>query len=158
VGDGAARNRIALHSSTLGSGAVIKHLHYVEYEDMPLVFNNVRLLVLPSHSEGLPNVVIEAMACGTPVLATDVGAIPDIIEDGDNGFLLKSSDPNLIAERITGLLGDPSRLESVGANASSFIERRFSLEATRATWRTLFSAVCPSDPAKIASSKPQDSR
>ncbi|MHA1684988.1 MAG: glycosyltransferase, partial [Candidatus Heimdallarchaeaceae archaeon] len=74
--------------------------------------------------------MLEAMACSTPVLATPVGAIPDIIKDGETGFLLKSNDPEHIADRIVELLGKPKLLEKVSVNAYNYVRENFSYEKT----------------------------
>ncbi|WGI17651.1 glycosyltransferase family 4 protein [Methanonatronarchaeum sp. AMET-Sl] len=80
-----------------------EYIHYegwIEHNHLPGYLNELKVLALPSHSEGLPNIMLEAMACGTPVLASPVGSIPDIIEDGENGFILKENTPEGIAEKI----------------------------------------------------------
>jgi glycosyltransferase involved in cell wall biosynthesis len=101
----------------------------------------MKLLVLPSYTEGLPNIVLEAMACGTVVLATPVGAIPDIIKDGETGFLLKSNDPKHIAERILELLNKPELLDKVSINAYNYVRKNFSYEKTLDAWRKILSEL-----------------
>ena len=103
--------------------------------------NEMRLLVLPSYSEGLPHVILEAMACGVPVLATPVGAIPDVIKDCETGFLLKSNDPRHVAERIVDLLNKPELLEKVSVNAYNFVRENFSYEKTLESWRRILSEL-----------------
>jgi len=61
----------------------------VDHQELTGYLNEFKVLILPSYTEGLPGVILEAMACGTPVLITGVGSIPDIIDDHVNGFLLR---------------------------------------------------------------------
>jgi len=75
-------------------------------------YNEMKLFVLPTHLDAFPTSILEAMACGTPVLATPVGAIPDVIADEGTGFLLESTAPERIAQRITMIL-DYGELERV---------------------------------------------
>jgi glycosyltransferase involved in cell wall biosynthesis len=113
----------------------------IPHEDVPQYLNKMKLLVLPSYTEGLPNIVLEAMACGTPVLATPVGAIPDIVKDNETGFLLKSNDPRHIAERIIELINKPELLEKVSVNAYNFVRENFSYEKTLESWRRILSEL-----------------
>jgi glycosyltransferase involved in cell wall biosynthesis len=99
--------------------------------------STVKLLVIPSKIEGEPQIMIEAMSCGTPVLATPVGAIPSIIKDGVNGFLLKSDDHKHIADTILELLDKQDLLEKVSVNAYNYIKENFSYEKTLEAWRKI---------------------
>jgi glycosyltransferase involved in cell wall biosynthesis len=114
---------------------------WIPHEDVPRVLNELKLLVLPSFTEGLPNIILEAMACGTPVLVTSVGAILDVIKDGETGFLLRSNDPKRIAERIIELLNKPELLEKVSVNAYNFVRENFSYEKTLESWRRMLSEL-----------------
>jgi glycosyltransferase involved in cell wall biosynthesis len=71
------------------------------------IFHAMDLLVLPSLTEGLPNVVLEAFTCAKPVIATGVGGVPEIVEDGINGLLLPKGKPNLLVESIKKLAASP---------------------------------------------------
>ncbi|MHA1833641.1 MAG: glycosyltransferase family 4 protein [Candidatus Baldrarchaeia archaeon] len=116
----------------------INLMGWVPHKSIPRYLNEFKILVLPSYTEGLPNVVLEAMACGTPVLATPVGVIPNIIKDGETGFLLKSNYPKHIAERIIELLDKPELLEKVSVNAYNYVRENFSYEKTLEAWRKIF--------------------
>ncbi len=116
-----------------------KYVHmrkWVPHEELPAVLNSLRLLVIPSFSEGLPNIMLEAMACGTPVLASRVGAIRDTIKDGENGFLIRDNAPISIAEGISRALSK-SDIDSVVEKASSMIDQEFSFEKAVAKWRDI---------------------
>jgi len=97
---------------------------FIPQDDLPKYFNLMRLFVLPSYSEGMPNIVLESMACGTPVLATPVGGISDIINDEETGFIMESNSPECIAENILRALNNP-KLEKISENGINLIEREF---------------------------------
>ena len=73
---------------------------WIPHDELPDYSNMLKLIVLPSYTEGLPNIMLEVMACGTPVLATPVGAIPDVINDGENRFLMENNSQECIAENV----------------------------------------------------------
>jgi len=104
---------------------------------MPAALNECKLIVVPSRTEGLPNIVLEAMACGTPVLAAAVGGIPDIITDGENGFLLPNNTPECIADNILRSLRNPS-LRRVADNASDRVGSEFTFEKAVDRYRRVF--------------------
>ena len=84
------------------------------------------LLVIPSFSEGLPNVLLEAMACGIPVIASSVGGIPEVIND-KNGVLIPPGDHNRMSDEIMDLVGDKKRMKRLKVNAQSTISSFFEL-------------------------------
>ena len=104
-------------------------LGWIAEEELPIFLNALRLLILPTHHvEGLPTFVLEAMACGTPVLATPVGAIPDVVTNEVTGFLLESTAPERIAQRVTIIL-NYRELEKVADNAESLIRQKYTRTA-----------------------------
>lgn len=110
------------------------------HEEVSNYLNRMKLLVLPSHTEGLPNIVLEAMACGSPVLATKVGSIPDIIRDGETGFILKDNSPEAIAKAVTAALCDP-RLDEIVTKARQLVEREYSYEAALERYKVILGTV-----------------
>lgn len=100
---------------------------WIPHDRVADYLNEIKLLVLPSYSEGLPTIVLEAMACGTPVLATPVGAVPDIIKDGETGFIMENNSPECIAQNIIRVLNYPN-LEQIAQNARALVEREFTFE------------------------------
>ena len=80
-----------------------------------------------ARADTFPNAVIEAMACGTPVVATSVGGIPEQIDDGRTGFLTPPGDADVMADRIVALLSDSSLLTEISANASKLAREKFDL-------------------------------
>jgi len=140
-GQGSLAHKVEKIIEARGLEANVKLTGWIPHEDVPRYLNELKILVLPSFTEGLPNILLEAMACRTPVLATTVGAIPDIIKDGENGFLLKTNDPRHIAERIIELLNKPDLLEKVSINAYNYVRENFSYEKTLEAWRKILSEL-----------------
>ncbi len=106
------------------------------------LYGTMDLFVFPSLWDGLPNAVLEAMACARPVVATRVGGIGDAIEDGVSGFLVEPAGLDAFPERVLELLADdPARLAQVGVAARERVARAFTVEAERdahlAVWRGL---------------------
>lgn len=113
---------------------------WISHDDLPRYLNQLHLLVLPSYTEGLPNIMLEAMACGTPVLATPVGAIPDIIIDGKTGFIMENNSPECIAENVIRALNSPD-LERIAENGRRFVEENFTFESTVARWKEVLEEI-----------------
>ena len=137
VGDGPLKHMILkkISKAQMENNVIIKN--WIPHDDLPSVYNNLKLLIIPSHTEGLPNVLLEAMACGTPVLATPVGAIPDIIKDGETGFIMKDNSPVCIAENIIRVI-EYQNLEKIAINAKKMVEIEFTLESTVKQWKRIF--------------------
>ncbi|MDQ6659502.1 MAG: glycosyltransferase, partial [Chloroflexota bacterium] len=96
--------------------------------DIPSQLHRGSLAVLPSRWEGMPNAVLEAMACSLPCVATRVSGSEDIIQHGVNGLLVEPEDYHGMAEALLTLLCDPALVKKYGYAARETIERHYSLE------------------------------
>jgi glycosyltransferase involved in cell wall biosynthesis len=110
-------------------------------DDVWTAINRFSVGVLSSLSEGMPNAVLEVMLTGRPVVATAVGGVPEVIEDGETGHLVKPRDPNAMAAAIAGLLKDPARAARMGAAARAYVLRTHGVDTMVdsfvALWTTL---------------------
>jgi glycosyltransferase involved in cell wall biosynthesis len=107
VGDGEEREDLESLSDSLGIRDRVDFVGRTPHENIPDYLSQADIFVLPSVSEGFPVVILEAMACGLPIVATRVGGVPDIIEDGVNGCLVESGDFLGLAKKILFLLKNP---------------------------------------------------
>lgn len=112
AGDGPLRSEL---EDRIAERGMADRVHLLGYRnDIPRVMEASELLVLPSFREGTPLVIIEAMASGLPVVATDVAGIPEQVADGESGYLVPPGDPDSLAEQIERLLHDPKTREAFG--------------------------------------------
>lgn len=127
VGDGELYNMIISEISASGYHENIQLYKWVPHNEVAKYLNELKLIVIPSYSEGLPNIMLEAMACGVPVLAAPVGSIKDIIVDGVNGFIMEDNSPDCIAKNIMRALNYPC-LDKIVINAHDLVINNFSFE------------------------------
>jgi glycosyltransferase involved in cell wall biosynthesis len=109
-----------------------------ELRDVAAVLARARMFVLPSLSEGTPLTVLEAMACGLPVVATRVGGIPDVVIEGETGLLVPAADPPALAEAVLSLWRDPERGEAMGKAGRKRTEEWFDVRQMVANYETLY--------------------
>jgi glycosyltransferase involved in cell wall biosynthesis len=138
VGKGLLKNEIRSILEVPIASNMVQIIESVPEEAFPDLLNELRLYILPSHSEGLPNTILEAMASGTPTLATPVGAISDVISQEETGFLLTSYNPKHIARTIIDLISKPTLLERVSINSQRYVIENFSYEKTLESWRKMY--------------------
>jgi len=136
IGDGPLSSEIRNKLENNNIQRKVKLTGLVPLNKIPDYLNDLRLLILPSDSEGLPGVILEAMACGTPVLATPVGAIPDTIKDGETGFILENNSPECIARNIMRALKHPG-LTKITKKARGLIEQNYTYETVVDNYRQI---------------------
>lgn len=136
VGDGALRQELRRMISACSLDAHVRLIGAVPHEQLRLWYNAADLFCLASRSEGWPNVVVESLACGTPVVATAVGGIPEIISSESLGCLVNSGDRQ-IAEIVRDALGRTWRSHEI----VSYMEQRTWERAARSVIRNLEFAV-----------------
>lgn len=115
VGDGPERAALEARVAALGLADSVTFEGTVP--DAGRLFTGVQFGLLTSHSEGLPNVVLEAMAAGVPVVATAVGGVVELVEDGVTGLLVPPADPPALAAAIATMVEDPARRAAMGLAA-----------------------------------------
>ena len=96
--------------------------------DVPELLSECAVSVLPSLSEGLSNTLLESMAAGAPVVATNVGGNPEVVQEGSTGFLVPPRDPDALADRICRVLNDRSLAARLGEAGRRRVVEHFSME------------------------------
>ena len=116
--------------------------HQVEFkgasEDVGEVYRQADILVLTSDYEGTPNVVLEAMASGLPVVATRVGGVPEIVQHERTGYVADPEDENSMVEALLNLIGNSRLREEMGRRARTYIEANHSLESLPVSLESLY--------------------
>jgi len=113
--------------------------------DVVPIIKNCAVCVLCSDSEGLSNAIIEYLGCGRPVVCTDTGGNPELVQDGVNGFLVPVGDVSALANRIVCLLGDDRLSESMSAHAVTTFAGRFTVERMVAQHEQLYAFLLGED-------------
>jgi glycosyltransferase involved in cell wall biosynthesis len=102
-----------------------RFLGFVSRERLVELYQHATVYVIPSHYEGLPTVLLEAMACGCPIVATSVSGNLDVLTSGHDGLLIPPKSPDNMADAVIRLLDDPNLRKKLGINAYNTIKKRF---------------------------------
>ncbi|WP_436910724.1 glycosyltransferase family 4 protein [Halosimplex marinum] len=137
IGDGDLREWLEAELADEIEAGQVEMRGWVDHDDVPAELDRLRLVVLPSEpTEGLPTTILEALACGTPVYATPVSGVPDVVRDGETGFLMDSTDPDDIRRELLAVL-DREDLPAISRNGRELIESEYSFEAAQERYRTI---------------------
>jgi D-inositol-3-phosphate glycosyltransferase len=115
--------RLTQLRAELGIGDLVTFLGAKDQDTLVYYYSSAEMVVMPSHYESFGMVALEAMACGTPVIGSDVGGLSFSIEDGFNGYLVPGKDPETLADKIALLLRRPSLRDHLGEQAIHWVER-----------------------------------
>ncbi len=126
AGDGSLRQELERQACQLGLQERVRFLGYTP--DVQELFGESAFLVHTSDAEGCPNVILEAMACGRAVVATDAGETPQLVEDGKTGFVVPRTDRTLFAQRMDLLIRDRELCRRMGEAGRVKAEREFGLD------------------------------
>jgi glycosyltransferase involved in cell wall biosynthesis len=140
VGDGVGFDEVARRVRAMGLEPSVRLTGF--RRDVPQVMAALDVLALPSiRSEAIPQVIPQALAVGTPVVASTVGGSPELIRDGENGRLVAPGDARALADAILALLGEPERARAMARAGQAMVRERYTIDATMArttaVYRTL---------------------
>ena len=134
MGDGPLKDKLERLAGEMSLTANITFMGYVKYSLLPQYLKGADIFVLPSLSEGFPVAIPEAMAACKPVVASNVGGIPDVVTDGVTGFLVAPENPEQLADKIVYLIEHPEEGERMGKAGRKLVEERF-------TWDNIAEAI-----------------
>jgi glycosyltransferase involved in cell wall biosynthesis len=148
VGDGPDRDELVALATAEGirERVVFAGLR----NDVDVVLRAADVLALSSRTEALPTVVLEAMATGLPVVATQVGGVPELVDAGRNALLVPPNDVEALADAIKRLADSPDTRRTMGALSRTIVESRFRLERMCEEREAFFEKMMDSSPARVA--------
>jgi len=138
AGDGEERKAIENKISSMELKEEVHLLGNVTHNRLPQILNAADIFILTSVAEGLPNAILEAMACGLPVVATNVGGIHEVVKSGVNGFLIDTRQPRDVAKALSQAL---KKQEALGRGAIVTIKKNYSIESVSRKTESLFEEV-----------------
>lgn len=128
----AEMTRLQALCSDLGLNEYVKFLGKKSQDSLPYYYSAAEVVVLPSHYESFGMVALEAMACGTPVVASQVGGLAYLIKEGETGFFVPDQEPDALSERLMQLLQDDELRQQMGDQAAEYAqEYRWEIIAER---------------------------
>jgi glycosyltransferase involved in cell wall biosynthesis len=159
VGDGPLRADLEARIARLDLGDAVSLRGAVRHEEIAGLLAGATAVVQPSvtqadgQMEGIPVALMEAMACGVPVVSTRLSGIPELVREGEGGLLVPERDPEALADAMARIAGDPSLAARLGAGARRIVERDFDLAANVDALEALLSGAASSARASASSAR-----
>ncbi len=136
IGSGPLEKKLKENVNTLG---LYNHVIFEKYyENIAEIYQNINLFVLPSLTEGIPAVLLEAMAFGVPIVATSVGGVPEMIEDGISGVLVPPKDSEALAEGVIKVYKNSVFASEISKNARSRFEKYFTADVMACQYEKVY--------------------
>ena len=132
AGDGSERPFLEARAAELGVSDAVRFLGAVEHDRMARLYDEADVFCLPSYAEGVPVVLMEAMAMKVPVVATAIMGVPELVEDGKSGLLVPPARPDELASALVRLLRDPALRERMGEEARGRVSADYDAHASAA--------------------------
>jgi glycosyltransferase involved in cell wall biosynthesis len=150
IGDGPDRMALEQRADKMGLASRVDFVGSKSQTEVADLLGEADVFVLPSYAEGVPVVVMEALACGIPVVASFVGGMAELVEDGVTGFLVRPGDAEQLADRIGRLVADPELRNRFGSAGRSMVTAEFdsTIEARRLGSLFIGSAIGRSSPVR----------
>jgi len=140
AGDGDLKEWLEEELSNEVESGKVEMTGWVEHDGVPEVLSRFKILVLPSQpTEGLPTVILESFACGTPVYATPVSGVPDVVTEGETGFLMNETGPDEMLNEISSI--DLENLSEMSKRCRNLIEEQYTLKAAVDRYRSIINSV-----------------
>lgn len=139
VGYGPERGALESLAAELGVAASVRFVG--ARDDVPAVLDLLDVFAFPSHWEGQPGAVLEAMAAGLPIVATEIDGTTELLTDGETGVLVPPREPSALAAAVDALLSDPERMAALGRAARAAAYEQFSLRSMVAEFEQLYRTV-----------------
>jgi len=141
IGDGELRPWLEQELATEIESGSVEIVGWVDHDEVPAELSRLRLLVLPSQpTEGLPTVILESMACGTPVYATPVSGVPDVVREGKTGFLIDDGSSKTLTYEIERIFKG-KELTIMSRNCRDLAVEEYNYNAAVSRYREILSAV-----------------
>ena len=153
AGDGSERGRLEALAAELGVGDV-RFAGRVAPEAMPALYEEAELYLNASLIDNFPGSILEAFAAGTPVVTTDAGGIPHLVDHGRTGMMVPAGDDRALADAALRLLDEPALAASVAASARAEARDRYGWAAVRDRWAGLYRALARGEAVESPAASP----
>ena len=140
IGDGPYRPRLEKMARNLNLKNV-EFLGYIPNKRLPIYYNQADVFVLPSYAEGMSNVILEAMACGLPIIATNVGGNPELVENGKTGLLIPPENVDALYNSLTKLLLNKKIRKAMGKSGRKNVKDHFTWDKIAEEYLRLYESI-----------------